>query len=191
MDNDKLLNNIGEKIKALRNNLTLAELADRCQVDKSILCKIENNKMAGTLETHKRLAEAFGMKLSEFYNYLEEKDPEPAQVHAAQDKSDIYQDVLEILTRIPLAKKMLPVLVILKPKESAILEETLKKAERFILVLEGKIEIKIEEKTYRLAKEEKYEKGDSLYSASPKRHTIKNIGETPAKILCVSAPPVL
>jgi mannose-6-phosphate isomerase-like protein (cupin superfamily) len=103
----------------------------------------------------------------------------------------VYRDFLEILTTFPLSKKILPCLITLKPNEQRTLELTLKKVERFIIVLEGELEIEVEGKTYHLKKDPNHEKGDSLYSKIPKQHMIKNIGNSPCRALCISSPPVL
>jgi len=122
---------------------------------------------------------------------MEDEKPEPAEFREGNTKSDVYQDFLEILTTIPLAKKMLPTFVSLKPGETQYLEETLKKVERFIYILNGEIDITVESRTYHLKKDANAEKGDSLYSTSMQRHTIKNTGNTVARALCISSPPVL
>ncbi len=183
--------NIGAKLKLLRGNMTLTELARRSGVDKAIVSKIESEKMNGTVECHKKLAEVFGLKLSEFYAFMENEKPEPAEFHPADAKTDVYQEFLEILTTIPLAKKMLPTFITLKPGEQQYLEETLKKVERFIYLLEGEIDVTVEGNTYHLKKDTQSEKGDSLYSSSIKRHVVKNSGPAVAKLLCISSPPVL
>lgn len=182
---------IGEKIKLLRRNLTQADLSQRSGIDKAIISKIENGKMRGTMECHKKIAEVFGLKLSEFYAYLEEEKTQPAQTHYGDAKTDIYQGFLEILTSVPLSKKMLPTLITLKPGQEMFLEEIIKKVERFIYIVSGNIEVEVENKTYSLKKDSKLDKGDSLYSTSNHRHKIKNTGSLEAKVLCISAPPVL
>jgi transcriptional regulator with XRE-family HTH domain len=183
--------NIGDKLKLLRGNMTLTELAKRAGVDKAIVSKIETGKMTGTVECHKKLAEVFGLKLSEFYAFMEDEKPEPAEFRQANTKTDVYLEFLEILTTIPLAKKMLPTFITLKPGEAQYLEETIKKVERFLYILVGEIEITVEGKTYQLKKNPNTEKGDSLYSSSQVRHVLKNTGSDTARILCVSSPPVL
>lgn len=182
---------LGKKLRLLRGNMTQAELAGRSGVDKAIISKIESGKMDGTLECHQKLAEVFGLKLSEFYAFVEEKKPEPAELHSGNNKTDVYQNFLEILTTIPLAKRMLPSFITLRPDEEKFLEETLKNVERFIIVFEGEVAVNVEGKTYYLKKDPGYEKGDSLYSLSPKRHSIKNTCAGVSRILCVSCPPVL
>lgn len=181
----------GEKFKLLRGNMTQEELAKLSGIDKAILSKIESGKMTGTVESHKKLAKVFGMKLSELYAYLEEEKVELAEYHSCQSKTDFYDEFFEILTKKPLAKRMLPTIINLKPKEERFLVETLKKVERFIMVLEGKIEIELEKKVYNLSKKPGSKTGDSLYSLSSNKHRIKNIGTSIAYILCISSPPVL
>lgn len=182
---------IGAKLKLLRGNMTLTELAKRSGVDKAIVSKIESGKMTGTVECHRKLAEVFGLKLSEFYAYMENEKLESAEFHAGAMKTDVYMDFLEILTTIPMAKKMLPTFLTLKPGESQHLEETIKKVERFIYIIDGSIDVGVDGKTYHLKKDSGAEKGDSLYSTSQQKHTLKNTGSAIARALCISAPPVL
>jgi mannose-6-phosphate isomerase-like protein (cupin superfamily)/DNA-binding XRE family transcriptional regulator len=182
---------IGKKIRLLRGNMTQEELSRRVGVDKAIISKIETGKMIGSFECHKKLADVFGLKLSELYAYFEQEKPEPIEVHSGESKTDLYNHFLEVLTKVPLSKKMLPTLVTLKPAEEKSLEQTLKKVERFIIVLEGEMEVEVDGKIYPLKKDSKNEKGDSLYSRNPKRHRIKNTGRSEARALCVSSPPVL
>ena len=181
----------GEKIKLLRGNMTQAEFARRSGVDKAIISKIESGKMAGTVECHEKLAKVFDLKLSEFYAFLENGKAESVEFHPGNSKTDFYGDFLEILTTLPLAKKMLPTFITLKPAEEKFLEETLKEAERFIMILEGEMEIEVEEKVYNLKKDSHCRQGDNLYSTSSKRHRIRNTGNSLACALCVSCPPVL
>src|SRR4030042_2050248 len=179
---------LGKKLRLLRGNMTQSELARQSRVDKAIISKIESGKMDGTVECHQKLADVFGLKLSEFYAFIEESKVEPAEFHSGNGKSDVYQNFLEILTAIPLSKKMLPTFLTLKPNEEKFLEETLKDVERFIIIEDGQVSIEVEGKNYSLKKEPEHEKGDSLYSISPKRHRIKNTGTTFARILCISSP---
>jgi transcriptional regulator with XRE-family HTH domain len=181
----------GEKFRLLRGNMTQEELAKYSGVDKAILSKIESGKMTGTVNCHKKLAKVFGMKLSELYAYLEKDKFEPIEYHSSESKTDFYDEFFEILTKKPLAKRMLPTIMNLEPKQERFLVETLKKVERFIIVLEGKIEIELEKKVYNLSRKPRSKSGDSLYSLSSNKHRIKNIGKSIAYILCISSPPVL
>ncbi|MBU0549360.1 MAG: XRE family transcriptional regulator [Candidatus Omnitrophica bacterium] len=182
---------IGEKIRFLRGNMTQTELARRVNVDKAIISKIETGKMVGSFECHKKLAQIFGLKLSELYAFFELKKLDLVEMRPGDKKTDTHQDFLEILTAVAMSKKMLPALITLKAGEQKYLEQTLKKVERFIIVLEGKLEIEVEGKIYNLSKDPQLEKGDSLYSRSLKRHRLKNTDNSITRALCVSSPPVL
>ena len=182
---------LGKKIKQLRGTMTQEELAHRVGVDKAIISKIETGKMLGSFECHRKLAQVFGMKLSELYAYFEQEKPELVEVRPGSSKTDLHRDFLEILTPMPLSKMILPTLISLKPSEERFLEQTHKKVERFVIVLEGEMEVEIEDKIYHLKKDPNHEKGDSLYSRSSKRHRIKNIENFVARALCISSPPVL
>lgn len=181
----------GEKLRLLRGNMTQEELSKRSSVDKAIISKIERGKMTGTVECYKKIARAFGLKLSELYAYFEEENPRPVEFHPGGRKTDVYQNFLEILSSIPLSKRMLPMMLTLQPAEERHLEETMKPSERFLIILGGEVEITTEGKTYKLVYSEDNEKGDSIYSKSPERHIIKNSGNVVARVLCVSSPPVL
>lgn len=181
---------IGNKIRLLRGNMSQADLASRTGIDKAIISKIESGKMPGTVASHEKIAEVFGMKLSQFYAYLENADYQPAQLHKAQEKTDTYKDIYEIITSIPLTKKMLPVIMTITSAEPQLLQETIKKVERFIFIIAGTVDIEIEGTVYRMAYSPSAG-SDTLYSISPKQHTIHNRGSSPARLLCVSCPPVL
>ena len=183
--------NIGKKIKLLRGSMTQDDLARRIGIDKAIISKIETGKMLGSFECHKKMAQVFGMKLSELYAYFEQEKPEPVEVRSGSSKTESYQGFLEILTTIPLSKTILPTLITLQPSEEKFLEQTVKKVERFIIVLEGELEIEIEGKVYHLKRDPNCEKGDSLYSKSSRRHRIKNIENSITRALCISSPPII
>ena len=182
---------IGDKLRILRGNMTQAELAQRSKVDEAIISKMESGKMSGTVACHKKLAEVFGFKLSEFYAFVESSKPESVELHSGSLKTDTYENFLEILTTRPMAKKMLPTFLTLHPKDEKFLEASLKKVERFIVLLKGELEVEVEGKVYSLKKELTAKKGDSLYSISAQRHRIKNTGHSVAQALCISTPPVL
>ena len=84
--------NIGKKIRLLRGNMTQGELARRVGVDKAIISKIETGKMLGSFECHRKLAEVFGMKLSELYAYFEQEKSELVEFRPGSSKTDLYQN---------------------------------------------------------------------------------------------------
>jgi len=65
---------IGKKIKERRIllNLTQEELADRCELTKSYISQLENNKTSPSLETLTIILEILGTDLSTFFQKEEE-----------------------------------------------------------------------------------------------------------------------
>src|SRR3989338_2863672 len=83
----------GELVRALRRaqRLTLAELARRSGIDQATLSRIETGKMTGTVESHRVIAQAMGLRPAELYAKWEDDGdvrqavsvqtaPAPAQV---------------------------------------------------------------------------------------------------------------
>ena len=67
--------NIGKKLKELRlqNDLTLGDLASRCELTKGFLSQVERNLTAPSIATLEDILEALGTNLSEFFHEEEEK----------------------------------------------------------------------------------------------------------------------
>jgi len=62
-------------------------------------------------------------------------------------------------------------------------EQQVHKGEEFGFLLSGKIELRLDDRKYVVKKDE------CFYFSSDKKHSVKNIGKTPAKILWVVTPP--
>ena len=65
---------IGKRIKQLRikNNLTLEELASRCELTKGFLSQLERNLTSPSIVTLEDICEALGITMSKFFE--EEND---------------------------------------------------------------------------------------------------------------------
>ena len=74
---------IGKKLKELRlqNDLTLENLASRCELTKGFLSQVERNLTAPSIATLEDILEALGSNLSEFFHEEEERQI----VFSAQD----------------------------------------------------------------------------------------------------------
>ena len=66
---------IGSKIKRLRlkNELTLEDVANRCELSKGFLSQVENNLSSPSITTLEDILEVLGSSLSEFFS---EDEPE-------------------------------------------------------------------------------------------------------------------
>ena len=181
---------IGKRIKELREmqNMKLVELARKSGVQIATLSRIEHLKMVGSLESHIAIASALGIDVTSLYsNMLSEEDkanlknPKPVTNIFIHSNKSSY----EILTPKVLNKRMMPILLNIIGNGKTNKEENAIGTEKFIFVLEGKIEVKIEKETYALAKH------NTLYFNAAHEHNFVNLGKTPAKIICVSSPVTL
>jgi transcriptional regulator with XRE-family HTH domain len=179
--------NIGQYLRKVRKNqgLTLLELSRKSNVALGTLSRIETGDMTGTLESHMQITKALGQTLAEFYGEVErltatqreQKETAPAKlfVHSKGTSSTILaKDIFN--------KKMLPVLIELKPGAKTQTDELKVGTEKFIYVLSGKIAAVV-------AKDKKVlSKDATLYFDASLPHYIKNIGKIEATYLCIATP---
>lgn len=181
---------IGNIIRRLRKEkkMTLSELSERSGVALATLSRMEHGKMTGTLKSHMKICEALEIQLPEFYRELSPAG-KTVQVRTREDKPDIFvhdkKHSVEVLASKVLTKKMMPVLIRLEKGASTHQDKTKPGVERFIYVVEGKVEAAIGEERYALAKE------DTLYFESSLPHSFKNTGSSESRLICVTCPPIL
>ena len=178
---------LGKRIKILRRErrMTLVEVAKRTGIDQATLSRMENGKMTGTLDSHMKLAEVFGIRLPELYEQVVEKLEESKDKIARQKVESFSHSsgvVAELLTSGVLQKKMMPVLLKLKSRTHTEMEEYSPITERFIYVLKGAAEVTLgQEKS--ILKE-----GSTLYFNASKPHRFRNTGKSECRILSLLTP---
>jgi quercetin dioxygenase-like cupin family protein len=178
---------VGTVIRKLRKEagMTLLQLSESSKVALATLSRVETGKMTGTLESHMQIAKAFGLTLPQFYSEVDKFKStrnKPEQEHRANMFVHNKDASSTILTSDIFNKKMLPVLIELKPGAKTHKEELKIGTEKFIYVLSGKVEVAID------ANKEILDKGTTLYFVASQPHYIKNIGKTEAVCLCVVTP---
>ncbi len=175
---------IGEKINRLRilNQLTQEELAQRCDLTKGFISKIERDITSPSIATLMDILEALGTDLKAFFN----EDVEETIVYK---KDDIYESVNEDLKHtihwlIPNSQKntMEPILIDLEPNGETIVDRP-HPGEEFGYVIKGSIALCIGNKKF------KVKKGESFYFTPNKEHYIVNHSNKVATILWISTPP--
>ena len=174
--------NIGQKIKQLRkvNELTLEELASRCELTKGFLSQVENNITSPSISTLEDILEALGSSLAEFFS-------EATQDKYVFKKKDFFVDEQEnyiIKWIVPNAQKqeMEPILLELNPGcISNIMEPHY--GEEFGYVLEGSIRLIYGKKRTTL------HEGETFYIKGETKHYLENHTNGLANILWVSNPP--
>jgi transcriptional regulator with XRE-family HTH domain len=176
---------IGERLKRLRmiNSLTQEELASRADLTKGYISQLENDATSPSIATLKDIVDIFGITMQEFF-------AEPSRgadvVYGAEARVQSTDDddgvKVELLVPGAQNREMDPALVTLQPGEEMV-EQGYHEGEEFGYVLAGRIQLRLDDQLYTVKKDE------CFYFGSDKKHAVKNIGKTEARILWVVTPP--
>ncbi len=175
---------IGDKLKRLRlaNNLTQEELASRCDLSKGFISLVERDLTSPSIATLVDILEALGTDLSIFFS----GDNDEKIVFSPDDIFEKIDDEAghRISWLISNSQKndMEPIIVEIKA-HGVFADEDAHEGEEFGYVLNGKIELQLGQRIY------KVKKGESYYFNSNNQHKISNPYNRPAVILTVSTPP--
>ncbi len=182
---------VGTRVRALRNErgFSLEALAEKSGVALGTLSKLENGKVGSTFRTVQKITEALGVTQAELYKGLESPEEvavlvEPEAKEAETFTYDAKASAVLLTTKLS-GKTMLPQLVILQPDGKTSVEEYRKGTQRLLFGWEGTAEIKLANKSYKLAK------GGSLYLDASVPHQILNANRSVAKVLSVISPVAL
>lgn len=181
---------IGPQIKTLRKSkkMTLVELSEKSGVQIATLSRIENGKMIGTLESHMNIAKALGVDITLLYQ-RSIGPPKPPVIETQNSVAEEFKhnekSGYEILTKKVLNKKMMPILIRLDPQGETPIEQGVAESEKFLYVLEGSVEITINNQSYKL------DKGHTLYFDASLSHQMRNKAAKAARVICVGTPVML
>ena len=178
---------LGERIRSLRKarRLTIVDVAKNTGIDQATLSRIENGKMTGTLDSHRRIAEALGVRLTELYESVMQQIAQNKDRKVLQKMETFSHSggaVAELLATGLFQKKMMPVLLKLKGRGRTETEELPAFSERFIYVLRGSVEVVLGKEASAL------HQGGSLYFNAALPHSFKNKLKSEAQILSVVTP---
>jgi transcriptional regulator with XRE-family HTH domain len=175
---------IGENLKRLRmiNSLTQEELARRADLTKGYISQLENDTTCPSIATLKDILDIFGVSMQEFFSV-----PADAEiVFGAKDRVQATgdDDAVKVELLVPGAqnREMDPALVTLAPG-AEMDEQDFHEGEEFGYLLLGRIQVRLDDKVYTV------KKGECFFFTSDRRHSVRNIGKGPAKILWVVTPP--
>lgn len=173
--NEGAVSHFANQLKELRakNQWSMQDLADRANVSKSMICKIEHEEVQPTIDVAARLASALGQTLSEMLH-------EPLNNTAlllTHDEQAVWVDAKQVKRRniLPVTKEAklewlqvsLPAHTVLKK-----LGNPSKREFKYFLVTKGHMECHMEGAIYKL------KSGDSLYFDTSKNYEIHNSGKT-------------
>lgn len=177
---------IGKRLRELRKQkgLTLAHLAARAGCSKSFLSRVENDSASPSLATLVKIIQSLGFTLHSFFNGIEEKPNKivrggERQKFETKDGRSSY----ELLASDISGKSMEPFWVVLEPGSGSGKEPISHKGERWGLVLQGKIEVRVKDEVHLLGP------GDAIYFDTSVPHGWRNPGKTRAIGITVVSPP--
>ncbi len=174
---------IGKNLKELRlrQDLTLEELASRCELTKGFLSQVERNLTSPSISTLEDILEALGTTLSDFFKPEKETQVVFGVADFFVDDGDDYK----IEWIVPNAQKneMEPILLTLHPGcRSRVMESH--GGEEFGYVLKGNVFLVIDEKRHKLRPKE------TFYIDGRKSHYLLNTGTRDAKVIWITTPPM-
>ncbi|GAB2181756.1 helix-turn-helix domain-containing protein [Denitratisoma sp. agr-D3] len=177
---------LGNTIRELRqqHGLTIAEVADRADISRGMLSKIENAQTATSLETLSRLAHALGVSLATLFRHYDVpgggaqlvKDGEGMEVVRRGTKRGHTYHLLSY-DQGP-TKQFEPFLITID-HESEVFPTFEHPGTEFIYMLEGQMEYRHGQNTYALRP------GDSLTFRGDVPHGPEKLAECPIKFLSV------
>ncbi|MFC1809209.1 helix-turn-helix domain-containing protein [Candidatus Omnitrophota bacterium] len=180
--------NLGDRIRNLRKQkkITLVELSKMTGVAQASLSRIETGIMNGTVESHRKIAEALAMSLSEMYTGI---DPKLSEITYKSDDS-IKKDAevkgdnvrFELLTTQMTTRKFAPILISIPQNELVTYEKLERGTDKFLWVQSGTIMVTLNNNDYTLNQNE------TIYFDASFSHIIKNTGIQEARILSVTSP---
>ena len=161
--------NIGTHLRQirLRQNRTIQAVADSCKLSKSMISKIETNKVVPSVSTLVKLSKALGVNVSVLLE--ENRDVTAVLVPAARAEENLtltdrgyrmYPFAPEYKN-----KQMQPFLFVVKKGEVKT-HHLAHDGEEFIYVLKGKMKFQVGQTTYSL------DEGDSLYFNALETHQV-------------------
>jgi len=171
---------VGRKLRALREQqgLSLRALVDRCGLSANAISLIERGENSPTVSTLHRLADALDVSITEFF----QEDARQTVVYVRREKGPRTQSngvVMESLG-VGLSNQLVePFRMTVAPGAGDLSDSIQHPGEEFVHCLEGEVDYKIGEKTYRL------ERGDSLLFDASQPHAYHNPDSFPAALLLV------
>lgn len=178
---------LGDRIKKNRNEkgLSLRDLAGKVNLSASFLSQIEQGKASPSIENLKKIATCLDVRVS----YLIEDDEvkKNTDVMRKNERHAIESidsnTKISLLTSSNIEKNMEPILYEIAPGGESGRDYYTHPGEEFIFILEGTLDIHINEIIHTL------DEGDSLYFKSSQKHRFVNNGSKLARALWVVTPP--
>ena len=182
-----MLKNLPHRIRTLRieKGLTLVEISKKTGIAQATLSRIETGTMVGTIECHEKIAEMLGVGLANLYTGVDRRYEQTAYTSNKEEKVVTHHTKnvhVEVLTQESSKKKITPLMVTLQPGGKTEKESTLRGVEKFLMLLEGNIKVKLENDEYSLKSQE------TLYFDASLPHQYMNDGSKIARLFVAVSP---
>jgi len=183
---DTLERYLGNQIKELRQHhgLTIAEVADRADISRGMLSKIENAQTATSLETISKLAHALGVSLSTLFRQYDVPDGGAQHIKSGEGMEVVRRGTKRGHTYHLLSydqgptKQFEPFLITID-HESEVFPTFEHPGTEFIYMLEGKMTYRHGQNTYEMVP------GDSLTFRGEVPHGPETLTHCPIKFITV------
>ncbi len=160
---------IGEKLKRLRlsRGFTQEELAERADLTKGFISLLERDKTSPSIATLQQILDVLGVSLQQFFS----EDTPSKIVFTKKERVPLYDEPEGIKSMLLIPgvedKKIDPRLVVVKPGGETFSEDY-HQGEEFGFVIEGNIELWLDETRYKL------KEGECFYYKADRRHQVRN-----------------
>ena len=180
---------LGPAIRRLRQEkgLTLAQLAECSGLSIGHLSQVERSLSTPTIRQLQAVSAAMGVRIGWFFREPEDASPDPGRVvvRAGERKTLRYDGLgmTDFLLTPGLQGRLELILAELEPGAGSGDEPYSHEGEEAGLVLEGELELWVEEERYLLRA------GDSFAFASTRPHRFRNPGRATARVVWAVTPP--
>ena len=174
---------IADRIRKLRREagLTLTGAAEKADLNKASLSKIETGQVSPPISTLMRIAKVLSVSITDFFV---DDDPQPVYVLTRKNQGSLVSQAgskfgynYEALALEKFGKAVEPFLLTIAPTDPP--GEFHHLGQEFIYMLSGRMEFTIDDERLILRP------GDSLYFDSNHVHKTRILGKRPAKFICV------
>lgn len=187
MADNEIILEIGRRMRTFRNvkGLTLKQLSERVGVTESYLSQLENEKVNPSIGTLKKIADALGLNLLDFFD-SDRKDE--SLIVRKGERIDFSNPPArfrsQLLATNIASKKMEPIYTIIDPGGDTMDPYSHGNGgEEFGVVIKGELLLCIDGTEYHLFE------GDAFYFKSSRLHRYSNPGQIPTEIVWVVTPP--
>jgi transcriptional regulator with XRE-family HTH domain len=176
---------LGHRIRARRQELglSLRELAGRVGLTASFLSQIERDLASPSIESLRKISDALEVPIFHFLIEPDGKSPVVRYNKRLQLKLPDSNLTYELLTP-DLNRQMEAFLAEREPGDEKITIPLRQHTEELIYVLQGQLEIELDEEIYLLSP------GDSVYFESPQLRRLAARGDTTLRFISVITPPI-